>query len=92
MDVTDRELFDAIVQGDTKNSFVVERVELMLKWEKKKERKKKINILNSRFSSPLSEYRDEGLFSQNDCLRYLGRKFRIIFNLQDHGWVKFQER
>lgn len=57
-DATDREIYDAIVQGNTKNSFLVERVEILL-----------------------SQYHAERLFTRNDCLAYLGSKFRVVLGV-----------
>lgn len=58
LECSDREVFDAIVQGDNTNTFLVERVQLML-----------------------SERQGEQLYSREQCLRYLGSKFKVVMNV-----------
>lgn len=59
-DCNDREIFDAVVQGDHSNTFLMERVELML-----------------------SEHANLHLYSREECLAYLGNRFRVVLDLPD---------
>eukprot|EP00052_Salpingoeca_macrocollata_P006824 m.56116 g.56116 ORF g.56116 m.56116 type:complete len:1133 (+) comp15675_c0_seq1:93-3491(+) len=60
-DVSDKQIFEDIVHGAHKNSFITERAKLMLREQA------------------------QGLFTQSACLRHLGRHFRVIFNMNEHG-------
>ena len=60
VDTTDKEIYDAIVQADHSNTFVTDRVELMLRGFK-------------RYS----------LFTREQCLAFLGGKFRVALNVSE---------
>lgn len=56
VETNDREIFDGIVGADQKNSFLTDRLELLLR-----------------------TYKHYQLDSQQETLRYLGDKFRVVF-------------
>ncbi|KAL0092040.1 hypothetical protein J3Q64DRAFT_1674279 [Phycomyces blakesleeanus] len=60
VDTSDKEIFDALCQGDIKNTFLTDRIELLLR-----------------------SFKIYPLYTRNDCLKYLGEKFRIIMGLDD---------
>ncbi|KAI7863358.1 hypothetical protein BDF14DRAFT_1885194 [Spinellus fusiger] len=60
METSDKEVFDALCQGDLKNTFLTDRIELLLR-----------------------SFKLYPLYTQNDCLKYLGEKFRIIMGLDE---------
>jgi DNA-directed RNA polymerase I subunit RPA2 len=60
MEVSDKEIFEAILRGDYANTFVTDRVELMLR-----------------------KFKNYSLFSREQCLAYLGDKFRVIMNMPE---------
>lgn len=60
IDTTDKEIYASIVQGDYENTFVTDRVELMLRGFK-------------RYS----------LYTREQCLAFIGSKFRVVLNLPD---------
>jgi DNA-directed RNA polymerase I subunit RPA2 len=62
VDVSDREIYDAIVAGQTNNAFLTDRVELMLRAG---------HVLN--FAAPASQGG-----ARQRILEYLGRSFRIV--------------
>lgn len=59
-EMSDRQLYNKIVKGSTDNSFISERVEILI-----------------------SEIKKRSLFSQSQCLSYLGFLLRAILNVND---------
>ncbi|KAJ3364773.1 hypothetical protein GGF31_008919 [Allomyces arbusculus] len=57
---TDKQIFDAIVQGNAANTFMTSRVELLLR-----------------------SFKAHGLFSQDACLAYLGKRFHVVLGLAE---------
>ncbi|KAF7727777.1 DNA-directed RNA polymerase I subunit rpa2 [Apophysomyces ossiformis] len=60
LDVSDKEIFDALCQGDIKNTFLTDRVELLLR-----------------------SFKIYSLYTRDQCLAYLGEKFRVIMGLSE---------
>ncbi|KAI8052867.1 hypothetical protein BDF22DRAFT_685655 [Syncephalis plumigaleata] len=60
VEVSDKEIFEAVLRGDYANTFVTDRVELMLR-----------------------KFKNYSLFSREQCLAYLGDKFRVIMNMPE---------
>ncbi|KAI9313527.1 hypothetical protein BX666DRAFT_1977413 [Dichotomocladium elegans] len=60
VNTSDKEIFDALCQGDVKNTFLTDRVELLLR-----------------------SFKIYSLYTREDCLAYLGGKFRVIMGLDD---------
>ncbi|KAI8978122.1 hypothetical protein BDB01DRAFT_800873 [Pilobolus umbonatus] len=60
MDVSDKEIFDALCQGDIENTFLTDRIELLLR-----------------------SFKIYSLFTRDQCLSYIGSKFRVTLNLDD---------
>ncbi|KAI8099126.1 uncharacterized protein BX664DRAFT_289066 [Halteromyces radiatus] len=60
IDASDKEIFDALCQGDVKNTFLTDRVELLLR-----------------------SFKVYSLYTRDDCLAYLGDKFRVIMGLSE---------
>ena len=61
LDVSDKEIMEAIVQGDWENTFITGRVEAMLR-----------------------DFKRYSLFTQKQCLTYLGSRFHIVLGLPKH--------
>lgn len=57
VDASDKEVFEGLVQGEYDNTFLTDRVELLLRGQK---------VLN--------------LQTGEECLQYLGEKFRVVLN------------
>ena len=74
METCDKHIFDRIVQGDSSNTAVIERVVSMLGCGT-------IAFLYDVVYGSCREYKDRGFYHQKDCLVYFGRQFRILFNL-----------
>ncbi|KAF9584296.1 DNA-directed RNA polymerase I subunit rpa2 [Lunasporangiospora selenospora] len=60
INTSDKEIFDHIMQGDMGNTFLTDRVELMLR-----------------------SFKSYGLYTREQCLAYLGDKFRIVMNFPE---------
>ncbi|BFZ64987.1 DNA-directed RNA polymerase I subunit rpa2 [Saitoella coloradoensis] len=60
VDTNDKEIFDGIVGAERDNTFLTDRVELLLR-----------------------TYKAYSLYTQEDTLRYLGEKFRVVMNIGD---------
>jgi DNA-directed RNA polymerase I subunit RPA2 len=60
IDASDKEIFDALCQGDTSNTFLTDRVELLLR-----------------------SFKVYSLYTRDQCLRYLGEKFRVVLGLDE---------
>ncbi|RKP17185.1 beta and beta-prime subunits of DNA dependent RNA-polymerase [Rozella allomycis CSF55] len=58
MHVNDKELYELLVQGDEKNTFLKERVEILL-----------------------MSFKKYNLYTKEQCLAYLGSKFRVVMNV-----------
>jgi len=55
---SDREIFEGIIMGEYDNTFLTDRVELLLR-----------------------SFKTYKLFTGEDCLEYLGEKFRVVLGL-----------
>ncbi|KAL7753220.1 hypothetical protein RI367_000995 [Sorochytrium milnesiophthora] len=60
VNVSDKQIFDAIVQGNSSNTFLTSRVELLLR-----------------------NFKAHALYTQNDCLAYLGQHFHVLLGLPE---------
>jgi DNA-directed RNA polymerase I subunit RPA2 len=60
IDCSDKEIFDALCQGDTSNTFLTDRIELLLR-----------------------SFKIYNLFTRDQCLNYIGEKFRVTMGLDD---------
>ncbi|KAG0238636.1 putative DNA-directed RNA polymerase I subunit RPA2 [Mortierella sp. GBAus27b] len=60
IDTSDKEIFDSIMMGDLGNTFLTDRVELMLR-----------------------NFKTYALYTREQCLAYLGDKFRIVMNFPE---------
>lgn len=63
---TDKEIFANLVQGDFQNTFLTDRVELLLRG-----------------------FKNYNLWTGEQCLEYLGDKFRVVMGAPD-DWTNFQ--
>lgn len=57
---SDRQVFEGLMQGDMQNTFLTDRVELLLRG-----------------------YKTFALYTQEQCLAYLGDKFRVVLNTDE---------
>ncbi|KAG0261299.1 DNA-directed RNA polymerase I subunit rpa2 [Mortierella polycephala] len=60
IDTSDKEIFDSIMLGDLDNTFLTDRVELMLR-----------------------SFKTYALNTREQCLAYLGNKFRVVMNFPE---------
>ncbi|EIE90484.1 hypothetical protein RO3G_15195 [Rhizopus delemar RA 99-880] len=60
IDCSDKEIFDALCQGDTSNTFLTDRIELLLR-----------------------SFKIYNLFTRDQCLNYIGEKFRVTMGLDE---------
>jgi DNA-directed RNA polymerase I subunit RPA2 len=60
METSDREVFDLLLQGQTHNTFLLDRIELLFR-----------------------NYKVYGVHTRDQCLRYLGDKFRVVMQLPE---------
>lgn len=60
IDTSDKEIFDALSMGDTENTFLSDRIELLLRG-----------------------FKSYSLYTREQCLSYLGEKFRVIMDFDD---------
>jgi DNA-directed RNA polymerase I subunit RPA2 len=60
VDASDKEIFEGLVQGEYDNTFLTDRVELLLRGQK-----------------------TWGLHTGQQCLDYLGEKFRVVLNVPE---------
>jgi DNA-directed RNA polymerase I subunit RPA2 len=60
LDCSDKEIFDALCQGDVKNTFLTDRIELLLR-----------------------SFKIYSLATRDQCLSYIGEKFRVSMGLDD---------
>lgn len=60
IDTSDKEIFDSVMLGDLENTFLTDRVELMLR-----------------------SFKTYNLHTREQCLAYLGDKFRVVMNFPE---------
>ncbi|RUP17074.1 hypothetical protein BC936DRAFT_139472, partial [Jimgerdemannia flammicorona] len=60
IDTSDKEIFDALCMGDVENTFLTDRVELLLRG-----------------------FKIYSLYTRDQCLAYLGDKFRVVMGFDD---------
>ncbi|KAG0233969.1 DNA-directed RNA polymerase I subunit rpa2 [Actinomortierella wolfii] len=60
IDTSDKEIFDTLMMGDLDNTFLTDRVELMLR-----------------------SFKQYNLYTREQCLAYLGEKFRVVMNFPE---------
>ncbi|KAG0281790.1 hypothetical protein BGZ95_010443 [Linnemannia exigua] len=60
IDTSDKEIFDSVMLGDLQNTFLTDRVELMLR-----------------------SFKTYNLHTREQCLAYLGDKFRVVMNFPE---------
>ncbi|KAF9362760.1 DNA-directed RNA polymerase I subunit rpa2 [Mortierella sp. NVP85] len=60
IDTSDKEVFESIMMGDLTNTFLTDRVELMLR-----------------------NFKTYALYTREQCLAYLGDKFRVVMNFPE---------
>lgn len=63
---SDREIFEGVIMGEYENTFLTDRVELLLR-----------------------SFKTYKLFTGEDCLEYLGEKFRVVLGLPA-DWTNVQ--
>ncbi|GJJ07336.1 hypothetical protein Clacol_001537 [Clathrus columnatus] len=63
---SDKEIFEILIMGDYKNTFLTDRVELLLR-----------------------SFKSYSLWNGDQCLEYLGDKFRVVLNLPE-DWTNKQ--
>jgi DNA-directed RNA polymerase I subunit RPA2 len=63
---SDREIFESVIMGEYGNTFLTDRVELLLR-----------------------SFKTYKLFTGEDCLEYLGKKFRVVLGLPA-DWTNVQ--
>ncbi len=85
------------MQGDSTNSFITERVEAMLRSGVvsqqlyREGRGRGLNIFSTMSSLTglvlpvASESKDHVPFSQDDCLAYIGNKFKVMLGVPDRS-------
>ncbi|KAI8076707.1 uncharacterized protein B0P05DRAFT_545553 [Gilbertella persicaria] len=60
VDTSDKEIFEALCQGDRQNTFLTDRIELLLR-----------------------SFKIYNLYTRDQCLSYIGEKFRVTMGLDD---------
>ena len=70
-ETSDRELYEQLIRGDSNNTFLSDRLELLLR------ESKNMHMWASRWAMTRST-------TKNECLAYLGARFRILLDLADH--------
>lgn len=70
-ETSDRELYEQLIRGDSNNTFLSDRLELLLR------ESKNMHMWARRWAMTCST-------TKNECLAYLGARFRILLDLADH--------